>query len=142
MTNCYLSDTYCCYLPSYQLFYPKQSLLRGRIIAGISSKSEVLSQLRAKEDSYTILKDGTSQRPQGHETSSHYKNGPWVHITVEYTTSTANFCPFSLSNSFLRASMSRGKKRRENCFDLKVWLLLGNSRCASHTLIIDQLIVC
>ena len=63
MTNCYLSDTYCCYLPSYQLFYPKQSLLRGRIIAGISSKSEVLSQLRAKEDSYTILKDGTSQRP-------------------------------------------------------------------------------
>ena len=30
------------------------SLLRGRIIAGISSKSEVLSQLRAKEDSYTV----------------------------------------------------------------------------------------
>ena len=34
-------------------------------------------------------------------------NGPWVHITVEYTTSTANFCPFSLSNSFLRACMTR-----------------------------------
>ena len=30
-----------------------------------------------------------------------YKNGPWVHITVEYATSTANFCPLSLSNSFL-----------------------------------------
>ena len=39
------------------MFYPKQSLLRARIIAGISSKSEVLSQLRAKEDLYTVLKD-------------------------------------------------------------------------------------
>ena len=59
-----------------------------------------------------------------------YKNGPWVHITVEYATSTANFCPLSLSNSFLRArmttedSISREKKLRENCFDLKVWLSL------------------
>ena len=59
-----------------------------------------------------------------------YKNGPWVHIIVDYATSTANFCPLSLSNSFLRAcmttedSISRKKKRRENCFDLKVWLSL------------------
>ena len=59
-----------------------------------------------------------------------YKNRPWVHITVEYATSTANFCPLSLSNSFLRArmttedSISREKRLRENCFDLKVWLSL------------------
>ena len=36
-----------------------------------------------------------------------YKNGPWVHITVEYATSTANFCPLSLSNSPLQACMTR-----------------------------------
>ena len=34
------------------------------------------------------------------------ENGPWVHITVEYATSTANFCPLSLSNSFLQARMT------------------------------------
>ena len=38
--------------------------MRGRIIAGISSKSEILSQLRVKEDVYTqCLKDGTSPWP-------------------------------------------------------------------------------
>ena len=60
-----------------------------------------------------------------------YKNGPWVHITVEYATSTANFCPLSLSNSFLtglhdKTACLAEKKRRENCFDLKICLLLGN----------------
>ena len=30
--------------------------MRGRIIAGIRSKSEILSQLRVKEDVYTVLK--------------------------------------------------------------------------------------
>ena len=102
-------------------------MLRGRVIAGISSKSEVFSQLRAKEDSYTVqLKDGTSPYGPRARNSLFHKNGPWVHITVEYATSIANCYPLSLSNSFLRACMTRQhiseKKRRENCFDLKVWL--------------------
>ena len=112
--------------------------MRGRIIAGISSKSEVLSQLRAKEDSYTVLKGWNITTALGERNPHFYKNGPWVHITVEYATSTANFCPLSLSNSFLRArmttedSISREKKRRENCFDLIVWLSLVIS-IARHT---------
>ena len=122
MTNCYLLLLFA--IVSIVL----SSLLRGRIIAGISSKSEVLSQLRAKEDSYTVLKGWNITTALGERNPHFYKNGPWVHITVEYATSTANFCPLSLSNSFLRACMTRqhtsGKKRRENSFDLKVWLSL------------------
>ena len=51
------------------------SVLRGRIIAGISSKSEVLSQLRAKEDSYTMLKEWNITMALGHETPSFTKIG-------------------------------------------------------------------
>ena len=50
-------------------------MLRGRIIAGISSKSEVLSQLRAKEDSYTVLKGWNITIALGHETASFTKMG-------------------------------------------------------------------
>ena len=51
------------------------SVLRGRIIVGISSKSEVLSQLRAKEDSYTMLKEWNIAMALGHETPSFTKIG-------------------------------------------------------------------
>ena len=65
-----------------------------------------------------------------------YKNGPWVHITVEYATSTANFCPLSLSNSFLRACMTRqhisGKKAARKLLRLESLAELGNLNCASH----------
>ena len=61
--------------------------MRGRIIAGISSKSEVLSQLGAKEDLYTVLNEDR---------------------------------------------IKKKKKRRENCFDLIVWLSLVIS-IARHT---------
>ena len=73
------SVTYCYYLPSYQLSIVLSSLLRGRIIAGISSKSEVLSQLRAKEDSYTVLKGWNITTALGERNPHFYKNGPWVH---------------------------------------------------------------
>ena len=49
------------------------SVLRGRIIAGISSKSEVLSQLRAKEASYTELKGWNITMALGLETPSFTK---------------------------------------------------------------------
>ena len=101
MTNCYLLLLFA--IVSIVL----SSLLRGLIIAGISSKSEVLSQLRAKEDSYTVLKGWNITTALGERNPHFYKNGPWVHITVEYATSTANFCPLSLSNSPLQACMTR-----------------------------------
>ena len=49
--------------------------MRGRIIAGISGKSEVLSQLRAKEDLYTVLKEWNITIALGHETPSLTKMG-------------------------------------------------------------------
>ena len=65
-----------------------------------------------------------------------YKNGPWVHITVEYATSTANVCPLSLSNSFLRACMTRqhisGKKAARKLLRSESLTELGNLYCASH----------
>ena len=102
MTNCYLLLLFAI----VSIFL--SSLLRGRIIVGISSKSEVLSQLRAKEDSYTMLKRWNITHGPRARNPLLYKNGPWVHITVEYATSTANFCPLSLSNLPLQACMNTG----------------------------------
>ena len=79
---------------------------------------------------YQWRRRGCHQYPSGDCSRNplFYKNGPWVHITVKHATRTANFCPLSLSNLFLRTCMTRqhisGKKRRENCFYLKVWLCL------------------
>ena len=57
---------------------------------------------------------------------------PWVHITVEYATSTANFYPPSLSNSFLRARMTRqhisGKKEARKLLGFESLAELGNLR--------------
>ena len=65
-----------------------------------------------------------------------YKNGPWVHITVEYATSTADFCPLSLSNSFLRACMTRqhvsGKKEARKLLRFESLAELGNFYCVAH----------
>ena len=131
MTNCYLLLLFAI----VSIFL--SSLLWGRIIVGISSKSEVLSQLRAKEDSYTVLKRWNITHGPRARNPLLYKNGPWVHITVEYATRTANFCPLSLSNSFLRVCMTRqhisGKKAARKLLRFECRLaVLGNLNCASH----------
>ena len=130
MTNCYLLLLFAI----VSIFL--SSLFRGRIIVGISSKSEVLSQLRAKEDAYTVLKRWNITTALGERNTHFYKNGPWVHITVEYATSTANFFPLSLSNSFLQARMIRqhitGKKAARKLLRLESLAELGNLNCASH----------
>ena len=130
MTNCYLLLLFA--IVSIVL----SSLLRGRIIAGISSKSEVLSQLRAKEDSYTVLKRWNITTALGERNPHFYKNGPWVHITVEHATSTANFCPLSLSNSPLQAFMTRqhisGKKAARKLLRFESLAELSNLYCTSH----------
>ena len=67
------------------------------------------------------------------------RNRPWVHITVEYATSTANFCPRSLSNSFLRAlmttedSISREKNSARKLLRSESLAELGNLYCAYFT---------
>ena len=130
MTNCYLLLLFAI----VSIFLSR--LLRGRIIVGISSKSEVLSQLRAKEDSYTVLKGWNITTALGERNPHFYKNGPWVHITVEYATSTANFCPLSLSNSSLQAFMTRqhisGKKAARKLLRFESLAELSNLYCTSH----------
>ena len=130
MTNCYLLLLFAI----VSIFL--SSLLRGRIIVGISSKSKVLSQLRAKEDSYTVLKRWNITHGPRARNPLLYKNRPWVHITVEYAPSTANFCPLSLSNSPLQACMTRqhisGKKAARKLLRFESLAELGNLYCASH----------
>ena len=97
-----------------------------------------MQELVAKAKYFTtVLKGWNITMALGDETPSFTKKGPWVHITVEYATSTANFCPLSLSNSFLRACMARqhtsGKKKAaRKLLRFESLAELGNLNWASH----------
>ena len=71
MTNYYLLLLFA----FVSIILSKIKSVRGRISAGISSKSEVLSQLRAKEDLYTVLKGWNITMAVGHETPCFTKMG-------------------------------------------------------------------
>ena len=68
---------YCLLLLSaiVSIVLSKIKSFQGRIIAGISSKSEVLPQLRAKGDSYTVLKGWSVTMALGRETPFFTKIG-------------------------------------------------------------------